>query len=367
VQNNTSRTIADELFSSLSAGAYRHKSEMDKTMPREIDDHGEAAPIGVMLLNMGGPSTLAEVPRFLRNLFSDREIIRLGPAFLQKPLARLIAARRAPKSMAAYQKIGGGSPLLTITQAQADALVARLGQHGSFVAAVAMRYTPPFTEQALDLLKGRGVQTIVAVSLYPHYSRATSGSSLNELNRLLARNHWVTHCIEIDSWPDHPGYIDALCHQITRGLARFGDEPVTIVYSAHSLPVSFIEQGDPYVEHVQRTISAIETKLGISGRLCYQSRSGPVTWLSPSTPEMITTLAHEGRKNILMVPISFVSDHIETLYEISILYREMAARHHIRLEQMESLNTEPLFIDALASLVLEKLDQQDSSQPLSRF
>ena len=158
----------------------------------------------------------------------------------------------------------------------------------------------------------------------------------------------------IDSYPTHPNYIQCLAEKIKEGLGKF-DADVEVLYSAHSLPKSFIDEGDPYVAHLLQTISEIEKITGTRGRICYQSRSGPVEWLSPSTPEMIDKVSKEGHKNILMVPISFVSDHVETLYEINMQYRELAAEKGMRLEATQSLNTDPKFIAALRNLVLAAL------------
>ncbi len=311
-----------------------------------------SARIGVVLLNMGGPEKPEDVRPFLYNIFSDREIIRLGPAFLQKPLAWYIARKRAPKSLATYARIGGGSPITEITRAQQQALEQILADAGDFVVATAMRYWHPTTREALAYLKQERVETLVALSLYPHFSCATSGSSLNELRRCLVDEPITETVTEIDSWPDHPGYIACLADKINRGLSLFTDEPVELVYSAHSLPVSFIAEGDPYVEHLQRTIRAVEQITGKPGRICYQSRSGPVEWLSPSTPETIEELGREGCTNILMVPISFVSDHVETLVEINMQYRELAASLSIRLETSEAFNDDPAFIQALRDIIL---------------
>ncbi len=310
---------------------------------------------GVVLLNMGGPEKPEDIRPFLYNIFSDREIIRLGPSFLQKPLAWYIARKRAPKSMATYGRIGGGSPITKITRAQEQALQKKLASEGNFVVTTAMRYWHPTTIKALEYLQDKQVDRLIALSLYPHYSCATSGSSLNELKRCLLDTPTGSELIEIDSWPDHPGYISCLAEKINNGLARFGDDSVELVYSAHSLPVSFIEEGDPYVEHLQRTIAALEKITGKEGRICYQSRSGPVQWLSPSTPETIVNLSDTGCKNILMVPISFVSDHVETLVEINMQYRELAADHGIRLETTESFNDDPNFIEALKDIILQSL------------
>ncbi len=308
---------------------------------------------GVILLNMGGPENLEDVHPFLYNLFSDRGIIQLGPKLLQKPLAWLIAKKRAPKSRAIYSKIGGGSPLKKITAQQAKALEDALTGDGKYTVTYAMRYWPPYGDEAVKLFLEQGVTSTIAVSLYPHFSKATSGSSLAHLKEAVDELAPHMPFQSVPSWPDQSSYIQALAENIQIGLAAFDGAPTEIVYSAHSLPVSFIEGGDPYVDHITVTMQEIEKLTGIKGRLCYQSRSGPVEWLAPSTPEMLRDLAQDGCKNILMVPISFVSDHIETLYEICILYKEQAARLGMRLETSESLNTNPLLIEGLRELILE--------------
>jgi ferrochelatase len=301
---------------------------------------------------MGGPDSLDNVRPFLYNLFSDREIIRLGPAFLQKFLAWVISRKRAPKSKAIYAKIGGRSPLKEISFQQAKALQDALCDDGRYSVTVAMRYWTPFADDAIKELLAAEVDNITALTLYPHYSKATTGSSLSHLQQSLRRLAPDIPFSSISSWPVQSNYVKALAENIAKGLQTFETGPVEIVYSAHSLPVSFIQGGDPYVDHINQTITEIEKITHQSGRLCYQSRSGPVEWLSPSTPDMLETLAAEGCKNILMVPISFVSDHVETLYEISILYRDQAAQRGMCLKQSESLNTNPLFIQGLKELIL---------------
>ena len=327
---------------------------------RKIIEHGETMQkqrIGILLLNMGGPEKQADVAPFLYNLFSDREIIRLGPPWLQKPLAWYIARKRAGKSRQAYASIGGGSPLKRLTMDQAGSLQTVLQSEGDYTVAVAMRYWQPRAAEAVTTLLSRGIERIIALTLYPHYSRATTGSSIKDLKTEIDRLCPGMACDTIESWPDHPLYIDALIDSINQGLSRFDGQDVEIVYSAHSLPVSFIREGDPYVEDILRTLRAIEKRTGRPGHLCYQSRSGPVEWLSPSTPEMIETLAREGVKNILMVPISFVSDHIETLYEIDILYKNQAEQLGIRLQSSPALNSHPSLIACLKDLVLQRSRQ----------
>ncbi|MGX9726413.1 MAG: ferrochelatase [Candidatus Electronema sp. VV] len=306
---------------------------------------------GVLLLNMGGPEKQADVRPFLYKLFSDRQIIRLSPAFLQQPLAALIAWRRTPKSMANYQKIGGGSPISAITARQAAALEQALAADGVFIVRPAMRYWHPFAAASLMEMSAAGVTELIALPLYPHYCRATSGSSfadLREQNQKLGLNLSIK---EVRSWPDEPDYIACMSARIQAGLAKFGGT-AQVVYSAHSLPQKFIDEGDPYVEEIRKTIAAVEQRTGQQGRLCFQSRSGPVQWLEPSTPSMLRQLAAEGCTNILMVPIAFVSDHIETLYEIDMLYKDMAQGLGMRLESTPGLNDDPQFISGLRKLVL---------------
>lgn len=310
--------------------------------------------IGVLLLNLGGPEKPEDVEPFLYNLFSDRQIIRLGPALLQKPIAKLIARRRAPKSSACYEKIGGGSPIRRITDQQAQALEKLLSSKGNFIVRSCMRYWHPFARETVRNLINEDIQKVVALPLYPHYSIATTGSSMTDLHKTL-RKHPSLSTREIRSWPDQPSYINCLAKRIDEGIGLFNGEQVQLVYSAHSLPKKFIDEGDPYVEEIMKTIRAVEQITELKGQLCYQSRSGPVEWLEPSTPDMLQKLAEDECKNILMVPISFVSDHVETLYEIDMLYREMAKDLGMRLESTRALNDDPEFIEGLATLVLDVL------------
>lgn len=310
-------------------------------------------PGGVVLLNMGGPDSLVDVRPFLFNLFSDRDIITLGPRFLQKFIAWNIARKRAPKAQAVYSRIGGGSPLKKITRLQARALEKALNVDGDYMVDIAMRYWPPYPEEALARFAQAGVKEITVISLYPHYSKATTGSSVKHFKQAVENSRYSFDVTYIESWPAQQSYIEALSGNIQQVLGQFSGQDVELVYSAHNLPVSFVEAGDPYVEQLHLTISAIEKITGKKGRLCYQSKSGPVEWLSPSTADMIDRLAQEGCKNIAMVPISFVSDHVETLYEINMLFKDQAKEVGVELVSTESLGTNPLFIRALQELVLK--------------
>lgn len=312
---------------------------------------------GVVLLNMGGPEKLEDVRPFLFNLFSDRDIIKLGPPFLQKIIAWQIARKRAPKSRNLYKQIGGGSPLTKITLAQAEALQEALSSHGDYFVTAAMRYWQPTSATAIKELEEQKVDRIITLSLYPHYSRATSGSSIKDFQKVLAGSslkHLSQTYKPIKEWPDHPGYINCLAELINDGLTGFQTDQVELVYSAHSLPTSFIDEGDPYVDHIKRTITAIEKITGKKGHLCYQSRSGPVEWLSPSTSDTIKKLSKQGCKDMLVLPISFVSDHVETLYEINIMFKEEAKELGAELKMTAGLNTHPDFIACLKNLVLSE-------------
>ena len=306
----------------------------------------------ILLLQMGGPDSLDAVEPFLLNLFSDREIIKIGPAFLQPLIARFIVKRRAPKVEENYRQIGGKSPLRTLTEAQAKALEEKLG--AGFRCFVAMRYWHPSTIEALAAIKREGITDVIALSLYPHYSRATTGSSINELMRVLDASGVKFEVTSIDRFYDHPLYIKALAEKIAAGLAGFPDRSgVEILFSAHSLPQSFIDQGDPYLTHIRETVRLVMARFtDVSHHLAFQSRAGPVKWLEPSTDDMLKQLAGRGCRKLLMVPLSFVSDHIETLHEIDIEYATEARKLGIAdFRRTESLNTSPTFIECLADLV----------------
>ena len=322
----------------------------------------------IVLFNLGGPEDLAAVEPFLVNLFSDREIIQLpgGPG-LQPLMARLIAKLRGPSVRQNYGLIGGGSPQLRITRAQAAALEARLNhgreqdRHRVFIA---MRYSQPSAEDALEAIAAAGIRRVVTLTLFPHFSRATTGSSRSAFERALASPRWrdipfdVTH---VEHYPDHHGYLDAMSETVRDAWNTIPEERrhhTVILFSAHGLPQKFIDEGDPYVRHIQMTMFGILERLGVSNRylLAYQSRTGPVRWLRPGTEETLAELGSEGVTDVLVVPLSFVSDHIETLYEVDMLFAKVARAAGITgYYRPRALNTSPLFIDALAHLVTSHL------------
>jgi ferrochelatase len=328
--------------------------------------------IGVILLNLGGPDSLRAVRPFLYNLFSDRKIIRLGPAVLQRPLAWLISGLRSKKTGRMYRLIGGKSPILDITEAQADALEKALNSSGDMPCAfrvyMGMRYWRPFIEDTVRQMYKDGARQVLAISLYPHYSIATTGSAMDKFKEAITK--YPVESSAISWWYDHPLYIEALSESIRKGLQSFspslsgtpqprgdGQRDAEVLFSAHSLPMSIVESGDPYVSHIRGTIDEVAKRMNLRWHLSYQSKSGPVKWLGPSTGEKMEELAGKGVKNVLVVPISFVSDHIETLYEIDILYRGLAGTLGMKLVRAESLNTNPLFISALKDMVMKKIEE----------
>ncbi|WP_298273113.1 ferrochelatase [Geobacter sp.] len=306
----------------------------------------------VLLLQMGGPDSLDAVEPFLVNLFSDREIIRIGPAFLQPFIARLIARRRSRGVARKYEEIGGKSLIRELTEAQARALEEALG--AEYRCFVAMRYWKPSTLEALAAIRREGISRVIAISLYPHYSRATGGSSINELKRVAAEAGNTFDLTVVDRFYDHPRYLDALAEKIREGLDDFHPlAEVQVLFSAHSLPQSFIDEGDPYLAHIEETVRLVMERFeGVTYHLAFQSRAGPVKWLEPSTEQMLEHLAAHEVKNLLIVPLSFVSDHIETLHEIDIEYAQLAHKlGYSRFRRSPSLNASPLFIACLAELV----------------
>ncbi len=281
---------------------------------------------------------------------------------MQKPLAWLISSLRQGKTKKAYSLIGGKSPILDITMAQADEISKELG----LKVYVGMRYWMPYIEDVLARINHDGIKKLIVLSLYPHYSKATTGSAIRDFKRAVRKYPISYHTVT--SWFDQPSYIEALADVIKKGIASFWgrtlhiSEGCTLLFSAHSLPQRFIDEGDPYVNEIMGTINAVMNLIGdMTGRqtpswhISYQSKSGPVTWLTPSTDEMLRKLSAEGVRKVLVIPISFVSDHIETLYEIDILYKGVAKRLGIELERTESLNTHPIFIRSLKEIILDAI------------
>jgi protoporphyrin/coproporphyrin ferrochelatase len=312
--------------------------------------------IGVVLFQLGGPDSPEAIEPFLYNLFCDPDIIDFPFARIaRQPLAKLISSRRARQVADHYHEIGGKSPLLEFTRRQAIALEDVLRQCYDARVVVAMRYWHPFTSEAIAELERHAPNEVVLLPLYPQYSKTTTGSSVNEWNRRFQPNGWRPRIHLVREFHEDPNYVDAVVRQIDAALAGFADPAdVDIVFSAHSVPVSVIESGDPYQRQIERTAELVWAAGKWPGRrhLCYQSKVGASKWLQPSMHQTVKALAAEGRRKVLVVPISFVSDHVETLHEIDIEHREQARSLGIEDYCMvPGLNDGAAFIHTLAELV----------------
>jgi ferrochelatase len=318
--------------------------------------------IGVVLLNLGGPDSLDAVEPFLYNLFCDPDIIDFPGSFLfRKRLAKLISTRRSPGVIEQYREIGGKSPLKDYTLKQAALLEQKLNERSPAKVYVAMRYWHPSTDEALDAIERDGIKKVILLPLYPQFSKATTTSSLKEWeNRLRLRDLNIEYSL-IQQYYDRPTFIDAWIERIREGLERFPAdvrEDVSLLFSAHGTPMKLVRQGDPYSHQIGETVDGIMKRGGFRQRhtLCYQSKVGPMKWLTPSTPDTIAELSAKGVKQMLLVPIAFASDHLETLFELGIEYRRQAKeRGVLQYEVAEGLNDSPRFINALAELVFEEL------------
>jgi len=325
------------------------------------------------MFQLGGPDSLEAVQPFLLNLFLDPDIIPMGPlGFLRRPLAKLISSRRSVQVRGRYAEIGGRSPIGALTERQRGALVESLVGEIDPVAVVAMRYWHPLTSEARDLLRKAGpLDEIVLLPLYPHFSYATTLSSLKEWRRVYGELESGPPQRTISQFFDHPLYIQALVQRIGAVLRQFEDSSrIHLVFSAHGLPMSLVEKGDPYPGQVESTVSMVceEGRKQFPGwprthLLCYQSRVGPAKWLQPSLTGTIERLGTEGVKEMLVVPISFVTEHIETLHEINIEARAEAKKFGVEVfRMMPAVGDSPLFIDALKDLVLQAIGLKGDPQ-----
>lgn len=323
---------------------------------------------GIALLNFGGPWTLGDVKPFLYRLFANPSVLVGVPAPLRHLIAFAIAQVKGPSSIESYKLIGGGSPQLAWTEEQAGGLRRLLGgdgkgncgAHDEVRVEVGMRSAEPSIESALRRLKQWGAGRLVVLPLFPQFSTTTTGTCLDEVRDALARLRWSPLTREIKNWPDHPGYARLLRRTLEEALADAerergeSDEVIHVLFSAHSLPLKIVERGDTYPGDVRRTVEAVADGLGRPWSLCFQSRNGPVPWLQPYTEDALTRLGREGVRRVVVVPVSFVSDHIETLYELDMLYREHALKvgvtHYYRAR---AFNGDPAFPAVLRSILKE--------------
>lgn len=310
---------------------------------------------------MGGPDSLDTIEPFLNNLFKDPDIFKIP--FGQKLFAKAISKLRTKKVVEQYKQIGGKSPQNEHTETQRKLLEVSLRNAGIDVdVLVAMRYWKPLTDETVNKVKGVDYNNIILLPLYPHFSSVTTGSSYNEWWRHY--NGDKSKIIQINNFYDQHKYLSAISYRIDEALKLFPEESkgnVALLFSAHSVPQSLIANGDPYQKQILESIRLIMKLRNNSEKhhISYQSKVGPVKWLVPSTEEKIGELGKSGIQNLLVIPISFVSDHIETLFELGIEYRKVAEENNIKnYKVMTGLNESPLFIEQLHDLILNELKDE---------
>jgi protoporphyrin/coproporphyrin ferrochelatase len=312
----------------------------------------------VVLFNLGGPDSLDAIEPFLYNLFCDPDIFNLP--FGQKLFAKIISSRRAPKVAEEYKLIGGKSPISMWTEVQRQMLEKYLHLYNKDLDVhIAMRYWNPLTKNTVSKVEDGNYDKIILLPLYPHYSITTTGSSFNEWNRHFRGDKSMLRFIK--NYPANEKYVAALNQRIDETILRFPSEiqsKVQLVFSAHGTPVSLVKKGDPYSKQIKQTVDAVMKARNYTHthHLCYQSKVGPLKWLEPSTDKLIEELSAKGKKNLLIIPISFVSDHVETLFELDIEYRHVADKCGIdNYIVMKGLNDSTMFVEALTELVKREL------------
>ncbi len=312
----------------------------------------------VVLFNLGGPDSIQAIEPFLYNLFCDPDIFNLP--FGQKLFAKLISSRRTPKIAEEYKLIGGKSPINEWTEKQRAMLQEYLrNDFPSLDVYTAMRYWKPLTDEIVSKVENKNYDRIILLPLYPHYSITTTGSSFNEWKRHYKGDS--SKLILINDYYLNENYLAAINQRIDETILRFPEEvrnEIQIVFSAHGTPVSLVKKGDPYSNHIKQTVEAVMNARNHSHKhyLCFQSKVGPMKWLEPATDKMIEELSSKNKRHLLIVPISFVSDHVETLFELDIEYRHVAVK--VGIENyivMKGLNDSALFVKALAGIVKSKM------------
>ena len=329
----------------------------------------------IVLFQLGGPDSLKAVESFLYNLFMDPDIIDFPLAFLvRRPLAKIISRKRSIRVQENYKLIGGKSPLLDLTRLQANALETHLIQEGINVKVfIAMRYWHPMTDIVVKEIKAGEFEQVILLPLYPQFSQATTYSNINKWKQETGKQSLQIPTQLICCYPNHPTLIEAFVENTNMALSKFiniAQNDIDLVFSAHGVPVKYIQKGDPYQLHVEETVRSV-VELGkwkSPHTLCYQSKVGPMEWLKPSLMETVERLAREGRKHLLVIPIAFVADHIETMHEINIEVRKHAIAYGIReFELMPALNDHPKFIQCLAELVQSRLASDEQPRTCDAF
>ncbi len=322
--------------------------------------------IAIVLFNLGGPDSLSAVTPFLFNLFNDRNIINLPQPF-RWALAKLISSRRAPVARHVYQQMGGRSPILPNTQAQASALQTLLAGGDDMRCFIAMRYWHPFTEETALAVKDWCPDEVILLPLYPQFSTTTTASSYRAWNAIARQIGLTVPQRLICCYPDEPGFIAALADLTRKALAEaetaVPHATPALIFSAHGLPQKIVAAGDPYVTQVEATVAAVASTLELAHdayQIAYQSRVGPLKWVEPATDDTIRAAARAG-KPIVVVPVAFVSEHSETLVELDIEYGDLARKNGATTYvRAPTVATHPAFISGLAGLVRTALSQGDN-------
>lgn len=314
---------------------------------------------GILLLNFGGPWTLSDVKPFLYRLFANPRVLVGVPSPVRQLLAFTISQVKGPSSVRSYRSIGGGSPQLKWTAIQADGLRGLLNDNSVRVV-MAMRSAEPSIETALDQLRFWGADELILLPLFPQFSTTTTATCFDAVEEILAQSDWKPAVREIDSWPDHPDYISLLRSKVDEVIIQAESEredpaaPIHLLFSAHSLPMKIVNLGDPYPLEVERTVQAVTRGLEHPWSLAFQSRNGKLPWLEPYLEDELKRLGRQGIKRVVVVPISFVSDHIETLYELDQLYANLAREHGItHYYRTRCFNDDPQFPRVLHSILQE--------------
>ena len=299
----------------------------------------------VLITYMGAPSNLSEIKPFLFRLFSDRDLINFGvPSFLQKPLAYLIATFRTPKVRPQYEAIGGGSPLVSNSLEQVELVKKKTG----IKTFVGMLYSEPLLEKVVKDIEKNGFDIIYHITLYPQFSYGTTGACIRNVEKLLGGKLKVKH---VRSWTLNSSYVQWIRGLLTNSLSCLTPEETVVLFSAHSIPRYFVEEKeDPYPEEIKNTVREVMNAFPeFTYRISYQSKVGPIEWLEPSTEEMLRRAKKEGFRNVVVFPISFVSEHIETLYELDVEYRKVAENEGLNYVRVPLDHKHPLLIDAISS------------------
>ena len=316
----------------------------------------------ILFLQLGGPETLADVPGFLYRLFSDPDVIRVRSTLLRKAIAATITLARTKASRALYASIGGGSPIRRLTDQQAAGTEALLRADGRDVLVrTAMTCSAPLVEDVVRELAAGGIERFFAFPLYPQYSLTTTKGALERSRAAVERFAPAASFHEIGSFPTHPLFVEAHAEGIREQVAQFPDprpDAIHLLFSAHSIPKKLVtHEGDPYANEVEASARAVRERLGWTGAstLAYQSKLGPVEWLGPQTIDILGELGRKGEKQVLVVPIAFVTDHIGTLFEIDQLFAAAAKDAGIaHFRRTPGLNSDPLFLAALARMIGER-------------